>query len=218
MEQLIRAATEGRHHVGRRLTKMGQSDVPLAASSIPQLFDEDLFHELFEGMLVGYERTRRLYVSLCVVRAATAAATWSEAARQLGLAPRIGPATARAASKLMQVPPEQFARAVHRAIQLLPRDRDFRARELRVQTLARQSDDWFPQWCISSNPARRTSSFPSAVTWMWCQVSQGCFDTSPAWSATPSRHLRAAYVAFRDRLPRKQQESLQSLVLTVASD
>ena len=218
MEQLIHAATEGRHHVGRRLTKMSPSNVSLAASSIPQLFDEDLFHELFDGMLGGYDRTRRLYVSLCVVRAAAAATTWSEAAGELGLAPRIGPATARAASKLMQVSPEQFARAVHRAIQLLPRDRDFRARELRVQTLARQSDGWFPQWCISSNPARRTSSLPYAVTWMWCQVSQGCFDTSPAWSASPSRHLRAAYVAFRDRLPRPQQELLQSLVLTVASD
>lgn len=218
MEQLIRAATEGRHHVGRRLTKMNASNVPLAASSIPQLFDEDLFHELFDGMLGGYDRTRRLYVSLCVVRAATAATTWSEAARELGLAPRIGPATARAASKLMQVSPEQFARAVHRAIQVLPRDRDFRDREVRVQTLARQSDGWFPQWCISSNPARRTSSFPYAVTWMWCQVSQGCFDTSPAWNAPPSRHLRAAYVAFRARLTRPQQESLQSLVLTVESD
>jgi hypothetical protein len=212
IERLVDAAVADRHHVGRRLDCM-RSERTLRATAVPQLIDVDIYREFFGGMLGGYEWTGRLYVSLCVVRTATPAASWCDAAVHIGLDPGIGIRTARAASTRMRASPTVFADAVERARRALPDDRDFRQRESRVRALAQESSEWYDAWRRSMTPARRRSSLPFAVTWMWCEVAQGSLDTSPAWGGQPTRASRAAYRAFRDKLLPPAQRSLRSLVL-----
>ncbi|MDV3131366.1 TniQ family protein [Mycobacterium sp. 29Ha] len=214
MDSLIRSATETRHHVGRRLSKRGSSAANLSISAVPHLLDEQLFDEIFADMLGGYARTRRLYASLSITRALTAAPSWAGVAQSLGLAPHVGSQTARAASKLMRVSPEEFTQAVRRGLQALPPNRDFRKREARVRTLAERPQSWFPRWRSSSAPARRLTSLSYAVTWMWCEVAQSTVDSSPGWSAPPSHRVKAGYRAFETKLPQPMQESLRTLVLT----
>jgi hypothetical protein len=213
MASLIRAATKTRYHVGRRLSKCGPSAVNLAVSAVPHLLDEQLLDEIFADMLGGYDRTRQLYASLCIARALTAAPSWSEAAQSLGLPPHVGSDTARAASKLMRVSPEEFARAVRRGLQVLPLNRDFREREARVRSLAERPQNWFPRWRSLSVPSRRLSTLSYAVTWMWNEVAQSTVDSSPAWSTPPSHRVKSAYRAFKANLPPPLQESLRTLVL-----
>lgn len=212
MERLVDAATSDRHHVGRRLDCM-RIERTLRATAIPQLIDVDIYREYFGEMLGGYEWTGRLYVSLCVVRTVTPTANWSDAATHIGLHPGIGTRTARAASTRMRVSPTTFADAVERARRALPDDRDFRQRESRVRALAQDSSEWYEAWRTSMSPARRHSSLPSAVAWMWCEVAQGSLDTSPPWGERPPRASKVAYRAFRDKLPRSAQEALRSLVV-----
>lgn len=214
MEALIHSATEDRHHVGRRLSKLDPPVTAPTVASVPQLYDAHLFRMTFAGMLGGYEHTGRLYVSLCVTRALTGSASWADAAEHLGLDRSVGSSTARAASRRMRVSPEKFAQAVQRSIQALPRDHDFRKREARVILLARNPHTWHPQWRNSSVPARRSSSLPYAITWMWCEVCQGCLHASPAWGPRPSHRVTAAYRAFKTKLPSSLQDSLRALVLS----
>ena len=215
MEHLVDAALADRHHVGRRLDRM-PSEPTLRTTAIPQLINVDIYDEYFREMLGGYEWTGRLYVSLSVVRTVTPTAHWSDAAVHLGLIPAIGIRTARAASNRMRVAPTTFAVAVQRARRALPCDRDFRQRESRVRVLAQESSAWYESWRTSMSPARRLSSLPYAVTWMWCEVAQGSLDTSPAWVGPASRAAKAAYRAFRDALPSPAQDVLRSLVLGFA--
>lgn len=212
MERLIAAATSNRRDVGRRLDVRRQVR-RLQTSAIPQLIDLGVFHELFADMLGGYESTGRLYVSISVARAVAQVANWSDAAARIGLPPATGARTARAARTRMLTTPEEFASAVDRALRVLPPDRDFRAREDRVRVLASDPNAWFPSWCASTTPARRTDTLRYAITWMWCEVAQGYLDTSPAWAAAPSHGVKASYRAFRLRLPREAQDSLRQLVL-----
>jgi hypothetical protein len=212
MELLVDAAVATRHHVGRRLDRM-HVERKLRTTAIPQLIDVDIYRDYFGEMLGGYEWTGRLYVSLCVVRTVAPTANWSDAAVHIGLDPGIGIRTARAGSTRMRVSPTTFADAVERARRALPDDRDFRQRESRVRALARESLEWYDAWRRSMTPARRRSSLPFAVTWMWCEVAQGSLDTSPAWGVQPTRASRAAYRAFRDKLLPTAQGSLRSLVL-----
>jgi hypothetical protein len=142
MEHLVEAAVADRHHVGRRLDRM-RGEQALRATAIPQLIDIDIYRDYFGGMLGGYERTGRLYVSLCVVRTVTPTANWSDAAAHIGLDPGIGIRTARAASTRMRVGPATFADAVESARCALPHDRNFRQRESRVRALAQESSSWF---------------------------------------------------------------------------
>jgi hypothetical protein len=208
---LIAAALSGRHHVGRRLnqTKILQ---PPAISVIPQLLDLDLFVEYFDGMLGSYQRTARLYVSLCLARSVTAAQNWPAAAAQLGLDPVIGRRTARAASGRMRATPQAFADSVHRTLSVLPRNRNFRERESRVAALAREHA-WFDRWRISSTPNRRPASLPYAITWMWCVPAQGSLDASPAWQNSITARAKAGYREFCDRLAPAAAAGLRSLVL-----
>lgn len=213
MERLVDAAVAERHHVGRRLVRM-RRDPTLQATAIPQQIDVDIYRKYFREMLGGYEWTGRLYVSLCVVRTVAHTANWSDAAVHIGLEPAIGTRTARAASHRMRVTPTTFADAVERVRCALPRDRNFRRREARVRALAHRSSAWYDAWRTSMSPARRHSSLPSAVTWMWCEVAQGSLETSPAWNRPPMRAAKVAYRAFRDRLPVPAQDALRSLVLS----
>jgi len=217
MERLVDAAVAERHHVGRRLDRM-RSDPTLPTTAIPQLIDVDIYREYFREMLGGYEWTGRLYVSLCVVRTVTASTNWSDAAAHIGLDPAIGIRTARAASNRMRVTPTTLADAVERAKRVLPYDRNFRQRESRVRALAQGSSAWYESWRISMSPARRHSSLPSAVTWMWCDAAQGSLDTSPAWGGPPPRAAKVAYRAFRDRLPSSAQDALRSIALSGLPD
>ena len=82
-----------------------------------------------------------------------------------------------------------------------------------MRSLASDTGAWYPSWRLSTTPARRADSMSYAVAWMWCEVAQGCLDTSPAWSSPPSRYVKAGYRAFRHRLPAEAQESLRRLVL-----
>jgi hypothetical protein len=211
-QHLIAAALSGRHHVGRRLNQM-RIQQPLAVSAIPQLLDLELFLEFFDGMLGSYQRTARLYVSLCLARSVTAVKNWSTAAAQLGLDPAIGRRTAHAASRRMRTTPEAFADSVHRTLSVLPRNRNFRERESRVVALASGHTDWFDRWRISSTPTRRPASLPYAITWMWCVPAQGSLDASPAWQNSVTTRAKAGYREFCDRLAPAAAAGLQSLIL-----
>jgi hypothetical protein len=209
---LIAAALSGRHHVGRRLnqTKILQ---PPAVSAIPQLLDLELFVEYFDGMLGSYQRTARLYVSLCLARSVTAVKNWSAAAAQLGLDPAIGSRTARAASGRMRATPKAFADSVHRTLLVLPRNRNFRVRESRVAVLARDHTSWFDRWRTAVLPARRPASLPYAITWMWCVPAQGSLGASPAWQNSVTARAKSGYREFCDRLAPAAAAGLRSLVL-----
>lgn len=211
MEMLIRATTERRHHVGRRLNWISAPPLPLSA--VPQLLDEDIHRDALLGMLGGYPWTGRLYASLCVARLVTSVANWSHAASCIGLDPDLGTRTARAASARLRVDPHQFAVAVEHAARALPRDRDFRKRESRVSALARDATSWHNQWRTSLSPARRPNSLPYAIAWMWCEVAQCPLDTSPGWTDRPTRQEKAAYRAFRAKLPPAARDTLRALVL-----
>lgn len=212
IERLIDAAMADRHHVGRQLDRL-HVERTLETSAIPQLIDLDIYREIFADMLGGYEWTGRLYVSLCAVRTASSAANWRDAAAHLGMDPEFGLHAARAASNRMRVSPTVFADAVGCAVRALPPDRDFRQRESRVRALAREPAGWHLGWRRSVTPARRQSSLPFAVTWMWCEVAQGALDASPAWGRRPTRASKVAYRAFSKKLPPALRDSLRSLGL-----
>lgn len=213
MRQLVAASTARRGHVGRRLTVNHYTDF-LPPQAIPQMIDADMYASTIANMLNTCEWTGRLYVSLCIARAASPALSWSAAATAIGLEPTIGPRTAKAASARILVTPHAFAAAVDAAARRLPTDRDFRNRELRVRELARRPDCWFGEWCVLMSPRRRQVALPYAVTWMWCEVAQGLLDTSPSWPNGPTRQAKAAYRVFRDRLRQPAQHRLRTLVLS----
>lgn len=212
MERLIAAALLSRHDVARQVSRNG---VELPASAIPQLIDRETYRTVFAGMLGGYEHTGRLYVSLCLVRAATTARNWSQAAALLGLDPAVGPRTARAASARRSMEVLEFARLIRAVLARLSAERDFRAREDRVRQLASSPNSWFDQWCRSVTPARRVQALPYAITWMWCEVAQGFLSASPAWTTPPGSRTTAAYQAFKSRLPENGAAALRELVVRI---
>ena len=71
---------------------------------------------------------------------------------------------------------------------------DYRDREQQVRSLA-TSDAWFEQWVEEHRPGTRTSSFPYAVTFLWCVHGGGLLITSPA-STPPTRLSRVACRQF----------------------
>ncbi|MBU3748845.1 MAG: TniQ family protein [Mycobacterium sp.] len=210
MERLIAAALLSRHDVARQVSR---NRIELPVSAIPQLIDRETYRTVFAGMLGGYEHTGRLYVSLCLVRAATSARNWSQAAELLGLDPAVGPKTARAASARRSMEVLEFARQIRSALVGLPTDRSFRAREDRVRQLADTPDYWFEQWRCSIRPARNRRVLPYAINWMWCEVAQGFLSASPAWAAPPDARVKAAYRAFSAALPPNAAVALGALVL-----
>lgn len=209
---VISSAVSGRHHVGRRLNLTGVRQLP-PMTAIPQLLDPELFARFFDGMLGSYPWTARLYASLCLARSVSAAPNWSTAAADLALDPAIGHRTARAASGRMLATPGVFADAVHRTLDALPRDRDFRERESRVVSLASHTADWFDRWRMSSTPHRRLTSLPYAITWMWCLPAQGWLGASPAWHSPVPARAKVGYREFCARLTPDAQAGLRSLVL-----
>lgn len=212
MAQLIAATTSDRHDVGRRLDR-GHQCRRIQPSAIPQMIDVGIYRRLFTGMLGGYERTGRLYVSLCMVRAIVSVSNWADAAVRIGLPPGVGSRTSRAARARMRATPGDLQRSIDLALNNIPTSRDFRALEARVRVLAGGPEHWYPTWRLSTTPARRSDMLGYAVTWMWCEVAQGCLDTSPAWAVPPCHRIKADYRAFRDRLPAAAQDSLRRLVL-----
>lgn len=212
MERLIRAAVASNHHVGRRLKRLRGSPA-LTPSSVPQMLDIDIFRDIFAPMLGGYERTGRMYASLCILRAIASVPSWSAAAAAIGLEPDVGVRTARAASIRMRVSPEVFADAVHRASYLLFPGRDFRLRETRIRALAKDPDLWWESWRTSMSPSRRSTSLPYAITWMWCEVGQAPICTSPAWAGPITPRARDSYDVFRKSISPAAQHDLRTLVL-----
>lgn len=212
MQQLIAAATSDRRDVGRRLDR-GHHCRRIQPSAIPQMIDVGIYRQLFTGMLGGYEHTGRLYVSLCMVRAIVSVENWADAAVRIGLPPDVGSRTSRAARARMRATPEDLQRSIDLALNTIPVSRDFRAVEARVRVLAGDPEHWYPAWRLSTTPARRSDLLVYAVTWMWCEVAQGCLDNSPAWAVPPCHRIKVGYRAFRDRLPVGAQDSLRRLVL-----
>lgn len=212
MQQLITAATSDRRDVGRRLDR-GNHCRRIQPSAIPQMIDVGIYRRLFNGMLGGYEHTGRLYVSLCMVRAIVLVKNWADAAVRIGLPPDLGSRTSRAARARMRATPEDLQRSIDLALNDIPASRDFRTLEAQVRLLARNPADWYPAWRLSTTPARSPDLWVYAVTWMWCEVAQGCLDNSPAWAVPPCHRIKAGYRAFRDRLPAAAQDSLRRLVL-----
>lgn len=217
MDRLVSAAAVDHHHVGRRLDTSTR-DGALLPTAIPQMIDADIYRQFFSGMLGSHEWIGRLYVSLCLLRTVAPVANWSEAAAQIGLDPITGARTARAASGRMQASPQTFARAVGSAAQKLPPHRDFRQMESHVRVLAHEPAQWYESWRTSMTPVRRRNTLCYTVTWMWCEVAQGAFDSSPAWTRGPTSGRRAAYRSFRERLPLPAQSALRALVLTPPSE
>lgn len=212
MERLIRTTVASKHHVGRRL-KLIRGSPALSPSSVPQLLDAHIFRDIFAPMLGGYERTGRMYASLCILRAIAPVPSWAAAAVAIGLDPDVGVRTARAASGRMHASPEEFAAAVHRATYLLFPGRDFRRRESRVRALAEHPDTWWESWRTSTSPSRRPTSLPYAITWMWCEVAQAPIGTSPAWAGLLTARLRDSYDVFRKSISPAAQHDLRALVL-----
>lgn len=212
MERLIRTAVAGKHHVGRRFKGIRGSPV-LRPSSIPQMLDAKIFRDIFASMLGGYERTGRMYASLCILRAVEPVPSWSAAALAIGLEPEVGVRTARAASTRMRVAPAVFADAVCRATYLLFPGRDFRGREARVRALARNPDAWWEHWRTSMSPSRRRTSLPYAVAWMWCEVAQAPFRTSPGWVELITTRHRDSYDVFRKSISSAAQHDLRALMI-----
>ena len=212
MQRLIHGATAVGHHVGRRLGDIGATHT-LDPSAVPQLIDAEVYRTVFASMLGGNEPTGRLYVSLCVLRVLAPVRNWADAAAAIGLSPEIGIRTARAASSRMQASPSAFADAVKRVSHLLPASRNFRLLEDRVLMLARHPCTWLPGWRTSTSPARRSTSWHYAITWMWCEVAQGCLDTSPAWAGPPSARSKASYRASAAAMPPSAQHHLRALAL-----
>ncbi|WP_133147269.1 TniQ family protein [Mycolicibacterium novocastrense] len=212
MERLIAAAVSDRRDVGRRIDR-GRRCRQIEPSAIPQMIDIGIYRQMFTGMLGGYERTGRLYVSLCMVRAVVSVENWADAAVRIGLPPDVGSRTSRAARARMRATPEDLQRAIDLVLNTIPASRDFRALEAQVLALARDPANWYPAWRLSTTPARRPDLLVYAVTWMWCEVAQGCLDNSPAWAVPPCHRIKAGYRAFRDRLPSAAQDSLRRLVL-----
>jgi hypothetical protein len=211
MERLIASALQSRHDVARQVSRYR---IELPACAIPQLIDREIYRNVFAEMLGGYEHTGRLFVSLCLVRAATSARNWSQAAGLLGLDPAVGPRTARAASARRSMEVLEFARQIRAVLARLSAERDFRAREDHVRQLASSPDSWFDEWCRSITPARRFQALPYAITWMWCEVAQARLDESPAWVGRVDRKQKAAYRAFRDRLSGEGPHGLRALVVS----
>ncbi|MBZ4521881.1 TniQ family protein [Mycobacterium avium] len=212
MGRLIDASLAHRHHVGRRLGNRATL-CPLSPEAIPQLVDVEIYLDLFDCMLGSYEWIGRMYVSLCLARAATNAATWAEAAAAIGLDPAIGMKTARAASRRRRASPDLFTGAVRATELVMPRDRDFREREVRVRALADPSSTAREEWCASTLPHRKRIAWSYALTWMWCEVAQAPLDTSPAWPAAPGSPVKAAYRAFAARLSPSARDELRKLAL-----
>ncbi|MDO3169590.1 TniQ family protein [Mycobacteroides abscessus subsp. abscessus] len=210
MQQLIGAALITRHPVSRRIACIEPGLRP-AAEAIPQLIDAAIYRRYFAGMIGGYEWTGRLYVSLCLSRAAASVSNWAAAAEQIGLDPAVGVRTARAASAQLRTDVDTFCGALTRASLVLPADRDFRVLESRIQTLASTDDPWFERWRTLTSPARKHTSVPYAITWMWCEIAQGLLDTSPAWPHPANRQAKAAYRVFRGTLPPAAQRALAIL-------
>jgi len=113
----------------------------------------------------------------------------------------------------MRAAPEVFADALHHTLAVLPRHRNFRERESRVVELTRCHGDWFDGWRTSVIPARKIVTLPYAISWMWSESAQGLLAASPAWQGSAPARAKAAYRAFRDRLPPGAQAGLRSLVL-----
>ncbi len=210
IERLIATALLLRHDVARQVSR---NRVDLPVSAIPQMIDRDIYQKEFAGMLGGYEHTGRLYVSLCLVRAATSTRNWAQAAEILGLEPPLGPKTARAASARRNMEVPEFASRIVAVLSSLPIRGDFRAREHRVRQLAGTPDLWFEKWCRSITPARSPRVLPYAINWMWCEAAQGFMSASPAWATSPNSRVRAAYQAFKSRLPTSGATALRELVL-----
>jgi hypothetical protein len=210
MGLLIDTSLMHRHHVGRQLSNR-PSVCALHTYAIPQLVDVSIYRDLFDGMLGSYERTGRMYVSLCLARAATNASSWAEAATAIGLEATLGTNTARTASSHRRVPPDVFIGAVRAAERVLPRNRDFRERESRVRALADPSSTARKEWCTSVSPHRPRTAWSYALTWMWCEVAQGWLDASPAWQVTPGSRVKAVYRDFAARLSPSVQTELRSL-------
>ncbi|WP_145010548.1 TniQ family protein [Mycobacterium marseillense] len=211
MEQVIRAACADRHHVGRRLDQGTRTAFP--PSAVPQLIDKDTYRDMFAAMLGVRDDTGRMYVSLCLLRAIESLTSWATAAETLGLDRDVGVRVARAASHRMCASPEQFTAAVRRTLNVLPRTRDFRGRESRVRALASFPEWWFDAWRTSMSPARRTTSLPHVITWMWCEVAQGSLGLTPGWPQPPTTTQQARYRQFRESLPFPAQGRLRAIVV-----
>jgi hypothetical protein len=48
---------------------------------------------------------------------------------------------------------------------------------------------------------------------MWCEVAQGFLSASPAWTTPLDSRAKAAYQAFKSRLPENGEAALRALVV-----
>lgn len=174
-------------------THLSRARRHVASIQVPQAVPEPLYRQHANNLFTTDKgETNRLFLSLCLARQA-GASTWSDAAALLGLEGDLGVRTARSVSARSRPDPRALAEALDAIASKAAGN--YRDREQRVRALSR-SDAWFERWVDEHRPGTRTSSYPFAVTYLWCMYAGGLIASSPAWSQPPPGPARIAYRQF----------------------
>lgn len=204
---LIRAALPASHHLSRRLST-GHLRIPQRA--VPQMVPPEAYTSHLSQVLLCSKRIGRTYASMCLIRASGGVTTWARAAEVLGIPPGMGLRITRSALARSS---EDSAVIQDRILQLgrgLDHAADYRRLEVLISDLT-DDGDWFETWRHAHRPICRRSSFPYAVTWLWCQVAGGMLETSPAWPVPPSSSQKVGYRQFVAILPTQAAVALAGM-------
>ena len=194
LTRMVMAALAPHQRVSAHLSR---TSTQLKTSHIPQAIPEPLYRRHAARLFTTTRgETNRLYLSLCIARQ-TGPATWALAAHALGVDPVAGTRTARSVSARNRIKPNDLLAALEAISREL--DAHYRECEHQVRRFTRWQA-WFEDWASEHRPGTRPSSYPYAITWLWCHHAGGLLATSPAWPVPPGRSVRAGYRQFADSL------------------
>lgn len=182
-------------------------------SRIPQVIPADIYEKHVAPIMRSRSTVGRRFISLCLAKIARPGRSWTDSAVALGFQAEIGPKTARAVTKFLNLSESEFAGALEYVVEALDRDTDYRRIEFVVRTLASEPETWFPDWASSQNPRRRGVALPYAITWMWSEVAHADIETSPGWVAAPTSKDKAYFRAFCERLQEPAKSGLRTVVI-----
>lgn len=72
---------------------------------------------------------------------------------------------------------------------------------------------WWARWRTSMSPSRRPTSLPYTITWMWFEVAQAPFRTSPGGVEPITTRHRDSYELFGKAISPAAQHDLRALVI-----
>lgn len=193
LRRLALAAHAPQRRLSARLDA-ARASVPLFA--IPQVIPVDLYRGHVAHLMGCGEETGRCFASLSLARGHGIVHTWEDAARQLGIPERYGPATVRAAHQRLHGSVEDLDNALHSVAGGLDRTTSWRMLEEGVRADVTRLDDWLPDWARTHQPRMKDTSAPYAITWRWIHEAGGLLNTSPAWKRPPTKSQRIAYRQF----------------------